>query len=216
MNEKDYYEILELQPSATHAEIKKAYRNLAMQYHPDKTGSDAYATVRYADIKEAYEVLTDPAKKEYYLQQRWYRKSTGQRRTSTTSTPLTILQQSIELEKYVSRLDHFRMDAGGLQRYLLDLAGNDTIALLNRFDEKDTNERIVSLLSQSAAALPFDKAMIVYERLSAIKNTPEGSAALEAAITKRKAKANRLRYQPLLLLVATLLICLLIFLLAKG
>jgi len=49
---KDYYRILELDPSATLPEIKKAYRKLAQQYHPDKNSGDPYPAAQFAEIKE--------------------------------------------------------------------------------------------------------------------------------------------------------------------
>lgn len=45
-----------------------------MLYHPDKTGADTYSAAHFNEIKEAYEVLTNPAAKEQYLQQRWLKK----------------------------------------------------------------------------------------------------------------------------------------------
>ena len=64
MHLKDYYKILEVETSADLLEIKKAYRKLALQYHPDKNHNDPYATAQFSAIKEAYEVLTNPAKKK--------------------------------------------------------------------------------------------------------------------------------------------------------
>jgi len=107
---KDYYEILELPSSASGDEIKKAFRKLAHQYHPDKKNGDPYAAVQFAAIKEAYEVLSNPAKKEYYLQQRWYAQSIAKKTKQETVTPVSILKQLLELNKYVSRLDMHRMD----------------------------------------------------------------------------------------------------------
>ena len=79
MQLKDYYSILELHPSATRDEIKKAYRRLAHQYHPDKKNNDPYAAAQFSNIKEAYEILSNPVKKDQYLQQRWYTQSIGKK-----------------------------------------------------------------------------------------------------------------------------------------
>ena len=126
MHLKDYYAILEIETSASATEIKKSYRRLAQQFHPDKNQADPYAVAQFHQIKEAYEVLTNPSRKEYYLQQRWYNQSIGKKKTQDAITPVTVLKQSLELEKYVSTLDIFRMDKEGLEQYILELLSNDT------------------------------------------------------------------------------------------
>ncbi len=62
---RDYYEILGLSKDATESEIKKAYRKLAMQYHPDKNKDDD-AEEKFKEISEAYAVLSDTEKREQY------------------------------------------------------------------------------------------------------------------------------------------------------
>jgi len=62
---KDYYDILGVQKNATEEEIKKAYRKLAHQYHPDKTGGNAD---KFKEISEAYQILTDKEKRSRYDQ----------------------------------------------------------------------------------------------------------------------------------------------------
>jgi curved DNA-binding protein len=75
MTHKDYYAALGVSPSATPAEIKKAYRTLAQRYHPDKTREDKGAEDKFKDINEANEVLSDPVKRKQYDQyaQDWHR-----------------------------------------------------------------------------------------------------------------------------------------------
>ncbi|KAI9473915.1 MAG: hypothetical protein EXX96DRAFT_579850 [Benjaminiella poitrasii] len=63
---KDYYKILGLSKSATETEIKKAYRKLALQYHPDKNDGDAKAEARFKEVGEAYAILSDSEKKARY------------------------------------------------------------------------------------------------------------------------------------------------------
>jgi DnaJ-class molecular chaperone len=60
----DYYSVLGVKSDASDAEIKKAYRKLAVQYHPDKNPGDKSAEDRFKKIAEAYSVLSDPAKKQ--------------------------------------------------------------------------------------------------------------------------------------------------------
>lgn len=63
---RDYYEVLSVTKTASGDEIKKAYRKLALQYHPDRNGGDKDAEVLFKECTEAYEVLSDPAKRERY------------------------------------------------------------------------------------------------------------------------------------------------------
>ena len=66
-DKKTYYDILGVAETATKDEIKKAYRNLAVKYHPDKNPGDAEAEEKFKEATEAYETLTDDAKKNVMI-----------------------------------------------------------------------------------------------------------------------------------------------------
>lgn len=66
MAKRDFYEILGLAKNATEDEIKKAYRKLAMKYHPDRNPDNKEAEEKFKEVKEAYEMLTNPEKREAY------------------------------------------------------------------------------------------------------------------------------------------------------
>ena len=146
MHLKDYYKTLELEPSATHEEIKRSYRRLAQLYHPDKTQNDPYAAAQFAEVKEAYEVLNNPTRKSHYLQQRWYQQSIGKKRTQETITPVSVLKQSLELDRYVSLLDVHRMDREGLLAYMSEIVSDDVLEKLPHFHEPAIKKEIAGIL----------------------------------------------------------------------
>lgn len=65
-SKRDYYEVLGLDKSASADDIKKSYRNLAKKYHPDMNPGDKEAEVKFKEVGEAYEILSDPDKKAKY------------------------------------------------------------------------------------------------------------------------------------------------------
>lgn len=68
MSKRDYYEVLGVQKNASEADLKKAYRRLAMKYHPDRNPDDAEAEAKFKEAKEAHEVLSDSQKRAAYDQ----------------------------------------------------------------------------------------------------------------------------------------------------
>ena len=68
MSKRDFYEILGITKGAGEDEIKKAYRKLAIKYHPDKNPDDKAAEEKFKEAAEAYEILSNPEKKQRYDQ----------------------------------------------------------------------------------------------------------------------------------------------------
>jgi len=68
MSKRDYYDVLGVERNVSEAELKKAYRRLAMKYHPDRNQGDDNAEKQFKEVKEAYEVLNDAQKRAAYDQ----------------------------------------------------------------------------------------------------------------------------------------------------
>src|ERR1041384_1871258 len=66
MDYKDYYKVLGVERNASEEDIRKAYRNLAKQHHPDRNPNNKQAEERFKEINEAYQVLSDPKKRQHY------------------------------------------------------------------------------------------------------------------------------------------------------
>ena len=216
MNIKDYYKILELPPHASMREVKQSYRRLAMIYHPDKNNNDKTAAALFSEVKEAYEVLTNPAKKEFYLQQKWYNDSIGKKKTQLTITPVNVLKESLELERYVSTLDVHRMNQEGLYEYIKELLNDDTINKLHEFNDEGVNRQIVSTML--AAIKPLDHQFISNLSLNLEKLSRGDKASIERINQLRHtSKKNFLweRYKIIVILIITVLICVLIFITSK-
>ena len=68
MSKKDYYQTLNISKNASEGEIKKAYRKLALKYHPDKNPGNSAAEQSFKEAAEAYEILSNPQKRQQYDQ----------------------------------------------------------------------------------------------------------------------------------------------------
>src|SRR5688572_3554672 len=68
MAKRDYYEVLGVERNSAVEEIKKAYRKLAVKYHPDKNPGDKVAEEKFKELGEAYEALSDPQRRAAYDQ----------------------------------------------------------------------------------------------------------------------------------------------------
>lgn len=210
---KDYYKILELEPTATPADIKKAYRRLAQQYHPDKNADKEYAQSYFIEIKEAYEVLTNPSKKEIYLQQRWYQQSVGKKNFSTQPlTPPFILKQVLELDKYVLSLDNFRMDKEGLYEYINTILSAETIELLKKFNETAINKEIIRSIIHTAGYLHPSQAKNIVPKLYDLgRNERASISQVNVFLLQMEKKARWAKYKILIIILITIVISLLIY-----
>lgn len=214
---KDYYMILGVSPQATPDEIRKSYRRLAMAYHPDKQGEDKVALAHFREIQEAYETLRDPAKKEAYLQERWYEKSMGRKLSeSIPLTPANILKEVISLERYISIHDPFRMDQSVLMAQLQRILSDDAVDLLKNEAEQELLNNIGGLLLKCGKAFSLPEAEVLTSLLYRIyPDIHPFRGRCDRYLSGKKAEERWSKWKLPVLLLATMVLCLIIFLAGK-
>jgi curved DNA-binding protein CbpA len=166
----DYYQILQISPSADLAEIKSAYRRLAHQYHPDKNPDNKSALAYFELIKEAYETLSTPGKKEQYLQDRWLSKANGQLFEQPVKTPENLLKLVLSASNKIQRMDIYRMNKEGIKEELDLLLTEERISLLNDFNETGINDAITRELLQVMPAIPISSQSNYLKKLQTIQS----------------------------------------------
>jgi molecular chaperone DnaJ len=153
---KDYYKILELKPNAREDEIRKSFRRLALQYHPDVNNGEKHTDAWYREIQEAYEVLTDPHKKANYLQERWLLKSKGMEFEDTTPlTPEFIEMKFRSLRQSIANMDHFRMDHEKLKSEISGVCNDVRIDALVGHADSQINKKIIEHLTYCLEPLHY-------------------------------------------------------------
>jgi molecular chaperone DnaJ len=209
---KDYYKTLGVSPAASMQDIKKAFRRLALQFHPDKNHDNSHATARFREIQEAYEVLSDPLQRETYNYKRWYRRSLGKEYEQPILTPSGILAACNRLANYVSNTNIFQVDYDALSYHIRQLLSDTNIGILNQFNDTSINGQVIHAVIRSATPLPF-KYIEPVTKLLLLVAGPDAEQAATIHLfengQRRKNKWNK--YRAVAVLAVTLLLCWLIY-----
>src|SRR5438093_1426775 len=139
---KDYYQVLGVAETATVDEIKKAFRRLAKQYHPDRNPNNAQAAERFKEINEAHDVLSDPDKRKRYDQLRRYGAYAGAGRGGSAGAPGA---GGVDFD--LSDLGSF----GGLGDLFSTIFGRRGTSGAERLDDEEEIETTVSIPFRVAA-----------------------------------------------------------------
>jgi molecular chaperone DnaJ len=213
MRLKDYYKILEVHPASTQQDIKRAYRQKAIQYHPDKNEGNLVAEEHFKEVQEAYHTLSDPGRRSAYNQKRWYRQSAYREAPAEKITPPIIHKKAYKLSHFVSRLDSSRMNRQALSQYMHHLLSDNTIRILKESGDDYSNVQIIHEMLKASAPLSFAQYEKVAEKLIKIAGNDQPLVEnIRLSVKQRKQHGYWSRYQGLFVLVIALLICLFIFL----
>lgn len=212
---KDYYKLLNIAHSADLNTIKKAYRQLAMQYHPDKHGDNQSTHFYFQEIQEAYEVLSNPEKRENYHYKIWLENAQGHELDTALSTD-QIIQLFIHTERSIHETDSFRRNNEQLTEILISLYSNNRLELIAETNDNSLETTTLQLAIQSSSSLSSVAQLKLIHQLNPIlKKHPQMHEIWMQQINTRIKKEKIEKLKVPIVILTTILLCLAILLLSK-
>lgn len=208
MQLKDYYKILEVTPLATQQEIKKAFRQLALKYHPDKNEGDHLSEALFKEVQEAWEVLSDPKQREEYNYKRWFNRSIGEAFVERALTPAGILAECQRLKNYVTSMNIFQVDYDALSFHIRQLLSDSNIGILQQFNDASTNRAVNRTLLKAAEPLPLLYLQPIALLLVKLASHDESMIReVDEAVQQRKRHDYWHKYKWIVVVAITAIIC---------
>ncbi|MDB5231247.1 MAG: Chaperone protein dnaJ [Chitinophagaceae bacterium] len=203
---KDYYEILKIPRNASPETIKKAFRKLAHEFHPDKNPNNPATALFFSQVVEAYEILSNPVLRRNYHEKKF---------SSAYQQPFIFNaeQLNIEFEKWLVKLhkaDPYRVNKDAIFFRLLAYLHLDQLAAIEN-DDPVTLLRLLDSLFSLLRYIDFSLQQKILVLLLPHLKTSELKQVVEDFTSKAKRKNTIKNWQPLFVALLTLLLCLLIY-----
>lgn len=208
MQLKDHYKTLGVKPSAPNTEIKKAYRTLAVKYHPDKNPDNALCEVQFKEVNEAYSVLSDARKRAHYDEERWL-SGMGQKTSYNEGvTPTWLKNVCVELNTSLAQMDTHRISQGTLQAYMMMILADAHLGILQSENDTHTNRQIVKELLKASDKLEHARLQDVLSTLQIVAGNDAHAAELISGYSAERNRQDlRERMFPFIVLGVTLALC---------
>lgn len=209
---KDYYKILGVPPSATQQELKKAYRALAVKYHPDKKPENSLAEAFFKEIQEAYATLSVLHKRAKYDDERWL-SGMGGKTQQQAVTPAWLLNVSQQLNISLAAMDTYRMSQSALQSYILLILTDAHLGILQQENDAFLNRAIITEILKATEKLESKYLPDILHRLLILaKDDNDTMLAIYNYEETRQKKTRSELWRPYIILLITLLLCLFMYL----
>lgn len=176
---KNHYQVLDIPVNASLTDIKKAYRKLALVFHPDKHPDPVISIPKFNEIKEAYHVLVDPTSRRDYDREFHFQKYQS-KQVILASEADEVLQLSKELWAKLKKQDPFRIDQDLVYFQLTELLSSHNIRLLNNKGNAQLDQEIIQYLMDCSTALPLDKKRALAQSWRMIaRDNPKNLASIQ-------------------------------------
>ena len=185
---KDYYKILGVKPNASQAEIKKAYRLLAVKYHPDKNGGDTVSEEHFKEVSESYIILGDTAKRNAYDYTKGHHKNYTWQSIEGKPTPVTLLILFKRIKDKVLH-NNGKVNQQALFKVIDDLLSQENIRFLITVRDVATNNLIMDEILTCCIFLPEPLKSDLYLKLTTLA---DGDSRFKQKIAQLNTKQETL------------------------
>lgn len=209
MQKKNYYQILGVSPSASGSDIKAAYRRLALIYHPDKNREDPTSGYVFAEINEAYQVLSDRVSRADY--HRSFEAEGRKFKSGTTvffSAELLLVKLG-HMNKAISETDPYRMNTDAVFEELQQLFSAYHLSILEKENNTALSGQIAENCLDFLGYLPKNEQLQLLQDLGRLPGLPP--EIIPRYIRQQRKKWFWDRYKTPLVILLTLALCLLLF-----
>ncbi|AUD06505.1 J domain-containing protein [Spirosoma pollinicola] len=199
----DYYKILGLLPTATNEEIKKAYRQLALKYHPDRNQNNKYAEITFRQIAEAYQVLSNSDERKIYDYELNKSKFSANTKNSQqeenskkkeTVTPQTLLLVFQDIRKKAIGIGKNSINQSALFNSLKGLLIDNNIEFLLIYNDIEINRLIIEETLWCCKFLAYPYAEKVCVQLTKLANSDVNTQRkISSYLTKKKYFTNAMK-----------------------
>jgi hypothetical protein len=204
----DYYAILGVLPTASEQEIKAAFRKKAMAYHPDTNAGKHSNTLKFNEIKLAYEILGNPAKRQDYHYARFFSKV----KIETAPTPAQIVDQTKAFADLILAIDPYRVDYDKLIHQAETLVSPLYINALKARIAKNELAFFVEHLLAVLEHIPYSLVPHLFDALLVVAESNEDLIDLIKANIKRKKRIETWeKYKTLTAFLIAVILCIIMY-----
>ena len=208
----DYYAVLKLPQHATAEEVRRAYRKKVMDCHPDLFPDDTDKLRLFDTVKEAYETLTHPQKKEMYMQERWRRKANGQSVEGAVFSSAEYLKQCLALNRQLAAMDADRISQHQIVQQLNTLLTEEKIKALHEAKDSILLRSVLEALIPCAKPLSFQSVKeIISPFIQLVGDDAEMKEKINGLVTEKRREQRASFLKIPLIILLTIILCMLMY-----
>jgi DnaJ-domain-containing protein 1 len=213
---KDYYKTLDVPPNASTDAVKKKFRKLALQYHPDINAGNEFSALQFRELQEAYEILSHPSKRAKYHFEWQLHFPNDTMHSRQIQSPVSVLESCIRLDEQLSATDLFRVNKEAIFLRIQTLLSPVNKAILLQHNDESLNQQVITRLLSASSELPFKYIASIAAELKTVAGANKDSITMITDFVKlARRKSYWEQYYPLMVLLLSLAICGLIYIVSK-